>query len=212
MANYDVLGLRGQEPSVRLAERADANTLAAIHHRAWHNAYAAHLPESLVGAVTKEACEHAWRAEVTAGRAWVATADSLAVAAMSLNVTDTIEITALYVDPLHQRKGHASRLLNQAAQIGRDSLSSTDPADTNNESATPDQTATPDAPATSDEHGANTAGAAESPLIQAWVLAADTPRLDFFRSAGMAPVRRKRELSAPGLTEPLSELLLTAQL
>lgn len=196
MADYDVLGLRGSEPSVRIAERSDAPTLAAIHHRAWHNAYGAKLPESLTSAVSIEACEAAWREEVATERAWVATADGLAVGAMSVATgdgkTDSVtEVTALYVDPLHQRKGHASRLLNQAAQLGRD--------------ATP----APGAPA--EQNQENTSTAPQS-LITAWVLAADGPRLEFFRSAGMAPQRRKRELQAPGLAEPLTELYLTAEL
>lgn len=111
-------------PGVRLATDADRAVIAAIHYGSWHNSYADVAPPSVVTALSAVAVEQMW-SEVPLASAevqvHVATAGATVVgfAAVDLSSAQQASIEALFVDPLHQRAGHASRLVADVAQQAR---------------------------------------------------------------------------------------------
>lgn len=123
-------GAPADSPTVRTATAADRTALAAVHHRAWHASYATATPPSVVATMTTDAVTtlwDTWTGTEPDGHVTVALADSLVVGFCALRTptaddTNTpvsptdAEVLALYVDPLHTRHGHASRLLNNAAE------------------------------------------------------------------------------------------------
>lgn len=123
-------GDSADSPTVRSATPADRTALAAIHHRAWHASYAAAAPPSVVAAMTTAAVTtlwDSWTGTEADGYTTVAVAENLVVGFLTVRVptandatpsaapTET-EVLGIYIDPLHTRHGHASRLLNDAAE------------------------------------------------------------------------------------------------
>lgn len=132
-----LLGAPGADNSVRPAREADLAAIGAVNARSWTGPYAQGLPAALVGAITPQVLAEAWRGAVTAPpstrhRVHVAVGDGIVAAFIAsapaatlddpadptVTATDTTdapvrvaEIVALEVDPLHQRRGHGSRLL-----------------------------------------------------------------------------------------------------
>lgn len=129
-----LLGGPGADNSVRPAREPDLSAIGAVHARSWSGPYAQALPSALVDALDPEVLAAAWRAAVLAPptpqhRVHVAVGDGIVagfVASAPVGVAyvddaeqgalsgghgPVTEIVALEVDPLHQRRGHGSRML-----------------------------------------------------------------------------------------------------
>ena len=122
-----LLGAPGADNSVRPAREPDLPAIGAVHARSWTGPYAEVLPPALVVALTSEVLAVAWRSAVSAPpsprhRVHVAVGDGIvagfvasAPSAKESTEVDVdgsaVELVALEVDPLHQRRGHGSRLL-----------------------------------------------------------------------------------------------------
>ncbi|MFC3688376.1 GNAT family N-acetyltransferase [Aquipuribacter hungaricus] len=133
-----LLGAPGADNSVRPAREPDLQAIGAVHARSWTGPYAQVLPPALVAALTPDVLAAAWRPAVSSPpsprhRVHVAVGDGIVAGFVaSAPVRDpaagsedagpaagpavagtgsTIELVALEVDPLHQRRGHGSRLL-----------------------------------------------------------------------------------------------------
>lgn len=116
-----LLGAPGADNSVRPAREADLAAIGAVHARSWTGPYAQGLPPALVEAITPQVLADAWRGAVTAPpsprhRVHVAVGDGIVAAFIASAPAEApesavAEIVALEVDPLHQRRGHGSRLL-----------------------------------------------------------------------------------------------------
>ena len=121
------LGAPGADNSVRPAREPDLPAIGAVHARSWTGPYAEVLPPALVVALTPEVLAAAWRGAVSTPpsprhRVHVAVGDGIVagfVASAPIERESTedavdgsaVELVALEVDPLHQRRGHGSRLL-----------------------------------------------------------------------------------------------------
>ncbi|WP_380168622.1 GNAT family N-acetyltransferase [Jannaschia sp. R86511] len=128
------LGAVGADNSVRPAREPDLDAIAAVHAASWTGPYAPVLPPPLVAALTPAVLGEAWRAAVTGPpsprhRVHVAVGDGIvagfvASAPVAVGVgpaaadpgqdepaSRAVEVVALEVHPLHQRRGHGSRLL-----------------------------------------------------------------------------------------------------
>lgn len=122
METPDLLGAAGADASVRPARAADLPAVGAVHSRSWRTAYADHLPAEVLAALEPDALAEAWRPAVTAPpsprhHVLVACAGSTVVGFAAGDGDG--ELVALHVDPAHQRRGHASRLLSAAADLAR---------------------------------------------------------------------------------------------
>ena len=122
-----LLGAPGADNSVRPAREPDLPAIGAVHARSWTGPYAEVLPPTLVVALTPEVLAAAWRGAVSTPpsprhRVHVAVGDGIVagfVASAPIERESTedavdgsaVELVALEVDPLHQRRGHGSRLL-----------------------------------------------------------------------------------------------------
>ena len=122
-----LLGAPGADNSVRPAREPDLPAIGAVHARSWTGPYAEVLPPALVVALTPEVLAAAWRGAVSTPpsprhRVHVAVGDGIVagfVASAPIEPESTedavdgsaVELVALEVDPLHQRRGHGSRLL-----------------------------------------------------------------------------------------------------
>ena len=121
------LGAPSADNSVRPAREPDLPAIGAVHARSWTGPYAEVLPPALVVALTPEVLAAAWRGAVSTPpsprhRVHVAVGDGIVagfVASAPIERESTedavdgsaVELVALEVDPLHQRRGHGSRLL-----------------------------------------------------------------------------------------------------
>ncbi len=108
-------------PAVRPARPADAAAMGSAQSRSWRLAYADLLGQDVIAELTPQALAGPWREAIAAPpssrhRVLVAVADSVVVGFVALA---GIEIAALVVDPLHQRRGHGSRLLAAAVDVLR---------------------------------------------------------------------------------------------
>ena len=137
-----LLGAPGADNTVRPAREPDLAAIGAVHARSWTGPYAEVLPPVLVAALTPDVLAEAWRTGVTAPpsprhRLHVAVGDGIVAgfvasapveapgADQGTAATDAgaapavVEIVALEVDPLHQRRGHGSRLLSAVVDTSR---------------------------------------------------------------------------------------------
>lgn len=132
METGDVLGGSVADASVRLAAATDADAIGAVQARAWRAAYADLLPPAQLQALTGPALAGPWREAIvrpptTRHAVFVACSGSTVVGFAALAPAadrDTGplvgDLTALVVDPAHQRRGHASRLLSACVARLRD--------------------------------------------------------------------------------------------
>lgn len=123
METPDVLGQGGADASVRPAIPADVPAIGAVQARAWRAAYRDVLPAAVVDALDPGALADAWRPAVATPpsprhRVLVACAGPTVVGFAASD--DTGELVALLVDPVHQRQGHGSRLLNAVVDLLRE--------------------------------------------------------------------------------------------
>lgn len=116
----DQFGAGDQEASVRPATSADLGAIGAVHARAWRSAYADLLPADVLAALTPEVLADAWRPAVADPPSprhrvllacWGATVVGFCASAPAADPPGAGEVVTLLVDPSHQRRGHASRLL-----------------------------------------------------------------------------------------------------
>lgn len=143
-----LLGAPGADNSVRPAREPDLAAIGAVQAHTWTGPYAQVLPPSLVAALTPDVLAGAWRPAVTEPptarhRVHVAVGDGIVagfVASAPLpmelvteadvqsaavdpplagSAAQVMEIVALEVDPLHQRRGHGSRLLAAVVDTAR---------------------------------------------------------------------------------------------
>ena len=138
-----LLGAPGADNSVRPAREPDLQAIGAVHARSWTGPYAAVLPPALVQALTADVLAAAWRGAVSAPpsprhRVHVAVGDGIVagfVASAPVDVVpvqgsadapaersdggSAVELVALEIDPLHQRRGHGSRLLAAVVDTSR---------------------------------------------------------------------------------------------
>jgi GNAT superfamily N-acetyltransferase len=119
----DVLGPTSADSSVRPAGAADLQAIGAVHARAWRSAYSSLLPAEVLDALDPAALAEAWRPAVTAPpspghRVLVACSGPTVVAFAAVEPDG--ELVTLLVDPVHQRRGHGSRLLNAVADLLRE--------------------------------------------------------------------------------------------
>jgi len=120
----DVLGAgTAADASVRPATAGDVPAIGAVQARAWKAAYADLLPPQVLQALDPRELAEAWRAAVTAPpsprhRVMVAAAGPTVVGFAAVEPDG--EVVALLVDPLHQRRGHGSRLLNAVVDLLRE--------------------------------------------------------------------------------------------
>jgi GNAT superfamily N-acetyltransferase len=119
--------------TVRDAQIFDAPAIASIHLRAWEQLYSADLP-AFVANLNKGDMTRTW-GDAIAHASGGDSPYSVLVAESGTNRVvgfaavsplfdpdggkGTAELMALYVDPDHQRLGHASRLLTAAADAAR---------------------------------------------------------------------------------------------
>jgi GNAT superfamily N-acetyltransferase len=119
----DVLGAAAADASVRPAVPADVPAIGAVQARAWRSAYARLLPPDVLEALAPEALAEAWRSAVASppspGHRVLVGCAGPTVVAFAASDPDG-EVVALLVDPLHQRRGHGSRLLNAVADLHRE--------------------------------------------------------------------------------------------
>lgn len=117
-----LFGAPGADNSVRPAREPDVAAVGAVHARSWTGPYAQVLPPALVDALTPDVLAAAWtdavlRPPSPRHRVHVAVGDGIVagfVASAPLPEDPdgpVVELVALEVDPLHQRRGHGSRLL-----------------------------------------------------------------------------------------------------
>lgn len=133
-----LLGAPGADNSVRPAREPDLPAIGAVHARSWSGPYAQVLPPALVAALTDGLLAEAWRGAVVSPpsplhRVHVAVGDGIVTGFVASAPVDdgagtevtggtagsgatrpggaVVELVALEVDPLHQRRGHGSRLL-----------------------------------------------------------------------------------------------------
>ncbi len=135
-----LLGAPGADNSVRPAREPDLTAVGAVHAASWTGPYAQVLPPPLVAALTPAVLAEGWRAAVTAPpsprhRVHVAVGDGIVAGfvasapvptgqAAEDGTTDepasrTVEVVALEIDPMHQRRGHGSRLLAAVVDTSR---------------------------------------------------------------------------------------------
>lgn len=143
-----LLGAPGADNSVRPAREPDLEAIGAVHTASWTGPYAQVLPPPLVAALTPDVLGEAWRTAVTCPptprhRVHVAVGDGIVagfvasaplppVAVTEADVAgaaldpgsvvpqpDVVELVALEVHPLHQRRGHGSRLLAAVVDTSR---------------------------------------------------------------------------------------------
>ena len=121
----------------RLARTSDVDDIAAVQIRAWHQAYAGVLPESILTGLDPMDIASSWASGILNPPT---TRHRLLVAIEGTSGTDTIvgyaavgpssdpdcvddlatgEVLALVVDPEHQRHGHGSRLMAAAVEYLR---------------------------------------------------------------------------------------------
>jgi GNAT superfamily N-acetyltransferase len=118
-----LLAPAGADASVRPATAADVDAVGAVHSRSWRAGYADHLPAEVLTALDPAALAGAWSGAVTAPpsprhHVLVACAGSTVVGFLACD--DAGELVGLHVDPVHQRRGHGSRLLAAAADLARE--------------------------------------------------------------------------------------------
>ncbi|GLZ45106.1 N-acetyltransferase [Actinomycetospora sp. NBRC 106375] len=123
--------------SVRLATADDAGAIAHVQRTVWTSAYADMLPPGAVEGFDEVAVAAGWADAIAAGAVWVATEgealvgfcaagpaspDDLADAAGALpdDAASVAVVAALLVEPRWGRRGHAGRLLVEAAAALRD--------------------------------------------------------------------------------------------
>lgn len=130
METSDVLSPQAADASVRRATAADLSAIGAVHARAWRAAYADLLPAQVLAALEPAGFAEAWQGAVTTPpsarhRVLVACSGPTVVGFCAGAPDDGTtsggaaggpsspdgEIVMLLVDPVHQRRGHASRLL-----------------------------------------------------------------------------------------------------
>ena len=131
METSDVLSPQAADASVRPATAADLAAIGAVHARAWRAAYTDLLPPDVLASLEPDAFARAWQGAVTTPpsrrhRVLVACAGPTVVGFCASAPDDgsspsgaaggpsspDAEIVTLLVDPVHQRRGHASRLLS----------------------------------------------------------------------------------------------------
>lgn len=139
METTDVLSPQAADASVRPATAADLAAIGAVHARAWRAAYGDLLGPQVLAALLPEEFAEAWTGAVTRPpssrhRVLVACSGPTVVGFCASAPDDgttpsgaaggpsspDAEIVALLVDPLHQRRGHASRLLAATVERCRD--------------------------------------------------------------------------------------------
>ena len=111
------------DASVRAATAGDGPAGGALPARAWRAAYARLLPADVLQALHPGALSEAWRPAVTAPpspthRVLVACAGPTVVGFAAAQPDG--EVVALLVDPVQQRRGHGSRLLNAVVDLLRE--------------------------------------------------------------------------------------------
>lgn len=128
----DVLRPQAADASVRPARGGDADAMGAVQARCWRFAYGGVMPTEALAALTADRLAPSWHAAVTrppsarhavlvacAGPTVVGFA-ALAPSADGDATGGDGELVALEVDPVHQRNGHASRLLAASVDTLRD--------------------------------------------------------------------------------------------
>ena len=118
--------------SVRLAWPAEAGVISELQRRAWATQYPAATAEMMLSAMTLAEMTEAWHAAISrppaaAYRVLVAVGESRVVGfASTLPGQDedaepgvSGEVDQFVIDPLAQRRGHGSRLLNACADTLR---------------------------------------------------------------------------------------------
>ncbi|MDO8120967.1 GNAT family N-acetyltransferase [Isoptericola sp. b490] len=112
--------------SVRPAVREDAVAIAGTQLRAWRTDHVEVLGTDVLDLIDAGAVRERWTSAITEApspehRVLVACDGPRVVGvAASVPVEDGIELTALEVDPDHQRSGHGSRLLAACVDLGRE--------------------------------------------------------------------------------------------
>lgn len=130
METVDVLSPSVADASVRPATAADLPAIGGIHARAWTTAYRELVPARVVSDLTPEALTVAWRPHFEAARQPL---HHLLVACTGPTVVGfaafgpapqgepgDADLPALYVDAVHQRHGHGSRLLAAGVDLLRE--------------------------------------------------------------------------------------------
>ncbi len=132
METGDVLGRSVADSSVRPADAGDAQAMGSVQSRAWRSAYRDLLPEAVLAQLDPQPLAERWRVAVERPpsprhRVLVACSGAAVVGFVAIGPgTDPDaqpqdgEITALIVDPMHQRAGHGSRLLSAAVATLRE--------------------------------------------------------------------------------------------
>ena len=118
--------------SVRLAWPAEAGVISELQRRAWATQYPAEIAEMMLSAMTLAEMTEAWHAAITrpptaAYRVLVAVGEQRVVGFASTTPGQDEdaepgvcgEIDQFVIDPLAQRRGHGSRLLNACADTLR---------------------------------------------------------------------------------------------
>lgn len=123
METPDVLGPATADASVRPARAGDVPAIGAVQARAWRAAYADLLPPEVLAGLAPDALAEGWRSAVEAPpseqhRVLVACAGPTVVAFAAAQPDG--ELVALLVDPMQQRRGHGSRLLNAVVDLLRE--------------------------------------------------------------------------------------------
>lgn len=119
------------EPGVRDARPADAAAIAAVQVRAWRAAYQDLLDPERLDQLTPATLVEVWRTALTRmpdrHAVLVATAGEHVVGVAAVGPAEDrdarpmdADLSALLVDPAHQRQGHGSRLLSAAARAAAD--------------------------------------------------------------------------------------------
>lgn len=116
---------------VRLARTSDVDDVAAINARAWRARYAEQVPADVLEALDPADLAMVWARSILnpplpQQRLLVAVDDDTVVGYAALGPSQdpdaearTVEISALEVDPDHERVGHGSRLLAAAVDHAR---------------------------------------------------------------------------------------------
>lgn len=105
------------DASVRPANTADVAAIGAVHSRSWRSAYPDLLPPEILDALEPSTLAESWHPAVTdppTPRHGVLVACTGPTVVGFTAIDPGGEIVALHVDPLHQRRGHGSRLLSAA--------------------------------------------------------------------------------------------------
>jgi ribosomal protein S18 acetylase RimI-like enzyme len=113
-------------PLVRHATTEDAEAIGRVHVRAWQAAYRGQVPDQYLDSLDPMTRSRKWRDVIAEGRRTilVSEADGAVVGFCSLAASGDAdlareqvgEITAIYVDPVHWRRGHG-RALMEAARV-----------------------------------------------------------------------------------------------